>query len=221
MSADVFLHFESLLRSFLTCEDPFYVAVERIKNYPVYEEESRYISGAVDRRKMEYSTGRWLARKALEHLGIDPQPIHKGALHQPLWPEGIIGSLTHEMDLCAAVLIRKQRSAYKALGIDIAFSEDSFGPASQYATEFLTGHDEIDSIPGIDKMMDPYLALLCLKESGVKAISESMGDFLDIRAIRFDVSISPCIKYQEHMFPMRYQIEQCGAYLLSSILILE
>ena len=220
MGGDPLFNLESSLRSFLDMEESFFVAVEEIRNYPVYQEESIYISGALDRRRREYSTGRWLVRKGLEHLGVDPTPIHKGILHQPLWPEGIIGSLTHEKGLCAAALILRQRSHYKSLGIDIAFIDRSFGPACQYAEQFLASDEEIKSIPSIESIQDPYLALFCLKESGVKAISESVGDFIDIRAIQFDVSSSHCIKYQGHLFRMRYMIEQHDAYLLSSIIIL-
>src|SRR6202030_3208531 len=43
-------------------------------------------------------------------------PVKVAADRQPLWPEGLVGSITHTSGFCAAVLARKQ--SLSAVGID-------------------------------------------------------------------------------------------------------
>ncbi len=57
--------------------------------------EAAEIERAVDKRRREYTTVRHLAREALGELGFDAVPILKGDRGQPLWPRGVVGSLTH------------------------------------------------------------------------------------------------------------------------------
>jgi len=60
--------------------------------FPIEEE---LIRRAVGKRRREFATGRVCARKALEQLGIAPGPIPPGDRGEPLWPDGIVGSITH------------------------------------------------------------------------------------------------------------------------------
>lgn len=71
---------------------------------------------AVDKRRREFATGRWLAHRALEQLGAASIPILSGANRQPIWPEGVVGSITHCRGYCAAAVAFASDLA--ALGID-------------------------------------------------------------------------------------------------------
>ncbi|WP_369125675.1 4'-phosphopantetheinyl transferase family protein, partial [Catenulispora rubra] len=57
--------------------------------------EEAVIARAVDKRRMEYITTRHLARTALVRLGFPPVAIGTGANREPLWPAGVVGSMTH------------------------------------------------------------------------------------------------------------------------------
>jgi 4'-phosphopantetheinyl transferase EntD len=61
----------------------------------LFPEEAMQLDGAVDSRLREFATGRSCARQALAGLGLAPAPILRGAKREPLWPAGIVGSITH------------------------------------------------------------------------------------------------------------------------------
>jgi 4'-phosphopantetheinyl transferase EntD len=68
------------------------------------------------KRRREFTAGRTCAREALALLGIQPRPLLQGKGHEPLWPEGIAGSITHCKNYCAAAVVRKE--SCRSIGID-------------------------------------------------------------------------------------------------------
>lgn len=50
---------------------------------------------AVDKRRWEFMAGRACARQALSRLGIPAVAIPSGNHGEPLWPPGVVGSITH------------------------------------------------------------------------------------------------------------------------------
>jgi 4'-phosphopantetheinyl transferase EntD len=61
----------------------------------LFPEEELILGEAVEKRRQEFTTGRACARAALERLGSPAVPILAGPRGEPLWPPGIVGSLTH------------------------------------------------------------------------------------------------------------------------------
>jgi 4'-phosphopantetheinyl transferase EntD len=57
----------------------------------------------------------------MAELGLAPTAILPGARGAPLWPEGVIGSMTHCLDYCAAAVSLDKR--IKAIGIDAEIDE--------------------------------------------------------------------------------------------------
>ena len=71
-------------------------------------------------RKAEFLTGRTYARRALRSLGMPAPTIGWNADRSPIWPEGVIGCITHTRDYCAAVVARTEGpNAIRGIGIDI------------------------------------------------------------------------------------------------------
>ncbi|MEZ0108044.1 4'-phosphopantetheinyl transferase EntD [Catenulispora sp. EB89] len=68
--------------------------------------EEAVIARAVDKRRMEYITTRHLARTALVRLGFPPVAIGTGGNREPLWPAGVVGSMTHCRGYRAAAVAR-------------------------------------------------------------------------------------------------------------------
>jgi 4'-phosphopantetheinyl transferase EntD len=58
-------------------------------------EECAQLGRAVESRVREFATARWCARRALGQLGLPPTPILRGPDREPLWPSGVVGSITH------------------------------------------------------------------------------------------------------------------------------
>ena len=82
-----------------------------------FREEREQVAAAIDKRQQEYFHSRQLARELMQQLGYKPQAIPTGADRAPLWPEGLIGSLSHNDRYCAAALAPKNTAT--GLGLDI------------------------------------------------------------------------------------------------------
>ncbi|MFF9509737.1 4'-phosphopantetheinyl transferase [Streptomyces sp. NPDC014724] len=78
--------------------------------------EEELIRNAVESRRKEFITARWCARRALGELGLAPVPILKGERGAPIWPRGVVGSMTHCAGYRAAVVAR--RADVLTVGID-------------------------------------------------------------------------------------------------------
>ncbi len=70
----------------------------------VYPEEWALIASSVAKRQNEFASGRECARKALSKLGIHNFPVLRDHGRAPIWPEGVIGSITHTEKYCAVVV---------------------------------------------------------------------------------------------------------------------
>jgi 4'-phosphopantetheinyl transferase EntD len=64
-------------------------------NAVLYPEEEAVVARAVEKRRREFTTARACAREALAQLGRPPEAILSGPRGEPLWPAGIVGSITH------------------------------------------------------------------------------------------------------------------------------
>jgi len=82
---------------------------------PMPEEEA-LIARSVTKRRNEFVTVRHCARLALGRLDLPPAPILKGDKGEPLWPAGVVGSLTHTAGYRGAAVGRSQ--AVRSVGID-------------------------------------------------------------------------------------------------------
>ncbi|HEY8544700.1 MAG TPA: 4'-phosphopantetheinyl transferase superfamily protein [Acidimicrobiales bacterium] len=58
-------------------------------------EEEPVVAEAVEKRRREFATGRLCARRALGRLGVRPAAILPGPGGEPVWPAGVVGSITH------------------------------------------------------------------------------------------------------------------------------
>lgn len=82
----------------------------------LFPEEEATLTGAVDKRRREFSAVRRCARHALTQLGFPARPILPGTRGAPRWPQGVVGSMTHCAGYCAAAVARS--GEMRAVGID-------------------------------------------------------------------------------------------------------
>jgi 4'-phosphopantetheinyl transferase EntD len=74
-------------------------------------------SRVVQRRRAYFALGRAAARDALLDLGTPPAAIGRGPGGEPLWPDGIVGAITHSGELAIAMV--GWRRDYSGLGLDL------------------------------------------------------------------------------------------------------
>jgi 4'-phosphopantetheinyl transferase EntD len=91
-------------------------AVPQLYDAELFPEERASIAKSVEKRRAEFGTARVCARRALARLGYAPMPLVPNKDRSPVWPAGIVGSITHTRDYCAVVVA--QQSAFVSLGVD-------------------------------------------------------------------------------------------------------
>ena len=89
---------------------------EDMLDVTLFPSEAHSLGRAVEKRRREFITGRACARAALAHLGFDPVAIATGSYGEPLWPAGIVGSITHCRGYRASAVANVDE--HGAIGID-------------------------------------------------------------------------------------------------------
>lgn len=103
----------NLLPAGIACAEAAIVADDS----DLFAEERTTVQASVPRRRWDYAAGRRCARFALAELGVPPQALLSDDQRRPIWPEGIVGSITHGDGYCAAAVA--QRRLCEGLGIDV------------------------------------------------------------------------------------------------------
>lgn len=107
----------------------------------LYPSERELVNGASDARVREFATVRHCARTALAALGYDAAvPLTHGSSRQPLWPDGIVGSMTHCRGYRAAAVAAATHFA--SIGIDV----ERHAPLPDGILEAVTRPEERDQI---------------------------------------------------------------------------
>jgi enterobactin synthetase component D len=77
------------------------------------------LSRAVRKRQAEFLAGRFCAQKALEACAPEhaDSPVGIGAQHEPVWPPGVTGSITHTGGFASAAVARKVYA--RSIGLDV------------------------------------------------------------------------------------------------------
>ncbi len=91
---------EKILPSVVACAEAFDDPPDAV----LLPQEEAVISRAVDKRRREFRTVRHCARQALRELGLPPAAVLPGEHREPLWPPGVVGSMTHCAGYRAAAL---------------------------------------------------------------------------------------------------------------------
>jgi 4'-phosphopantetheinyl transferase EntD len=168
---------------------PSVVAVDMVADPPgarLFPEEEALVAKAVDKRRGEFTTGRACARQAMSLLGLAPGPILQGERGEPLWPRGLVGSITHCAGYRGAVL--GLSSDVTAIGIDAEPNEalpDGVLPAVSSATERRMLQELLRGHPGVrwDRL------LFCAKESVYKVWFPLAGRWLGFEDA--EVTVNP------------------------------
>jgi 4'-phosphopantetheinyl transferase EntD len=103
---------EKILPGAVACAEAFDDPPDAV----LYPQEEAVISRAVEKRRREFRTVRHCARLALRELGLPPAAVLPGEHREPLWPPGVVGSMTHCAGYRAAVVAHSENLL--TLGID-------------------------------------------------------------------------------------------------------
>lgn len=71
------------------------LATPEDQDAPLLAPEEACVRDAVEKRVREFRAGRACARRALARLGVHDFALVSGPDRAPIWPDGIVGSITH------------------------------------------------------------------------------------------------------------------------------
>jgi 4'-phosphopantetheinyl transferase EntD len=132
------------------------------------------------KRLADFSTGRYCAIKALEQLGIQDATIPIGADRAPIWPEGIVGSISHCDSLTGAIVAKS--SDHISLGLDI----EEIGKVTTDLYDLVFTENEKSYLSNFAgrKLEEQSTAIFSIKEAFYKfqhPITNTFLDFLDVQ----------------------------------------
>jgi len=131
------------------------------------------------KRLTDFSTGRYCAIKALEQLGIKDAIIPIGIDREPIWPDGIVGSISHCDSLVGAIVAKK--SEHISLGLDI----EEIGRVTSDLWDLVFTENEkvyLNVLTG-RKLEEQSTAIFSIKEAFYKfqhPLTKTFLDFLDV-----------------------------------------
>lgn len=155
--------------------------------------ERRCVSRAVEARVLEYAAGRVCARAAITSLGHPVAPILSASDRSPIWPSGVVGSITHTGQYCVAVVGSDRQ--FTAIGVDA----ERLGAVDPPLWELTFHPDEVASLRRLDQAASAERAtmLFAAKEAFYKCqygITRSWIGFQDvivtITGTNFDLSFT-------------------------------
>jgi len=162
----------------------------------LYPEEAGCVRNAVAARRKEFAQGRLCARRVLAELGISDFPLLAGKDRAPIWPAGIVGSLTHSGGTCAVAIARADRFA--GLGIDVETAE----PLGEELVELVCLESELAWLRELPEASQGILArlLFSAKESVFKCFYPISGVFLEFHdcEIRIEMAESETAPHPTH-----------------------
>ena len=131
------------------------------------------------KRISDFSTGRYCAIKALEQLGIKDVLIPIGEDRAPVWPEGIVGSISH-CDILTGAIVAKN-SDHISLGLDI----EEIGRVTPDLWDFVFTQNEKRYLSSLSEkeILIQSTAIFSIKEAFYKfqyPLTKTFLDFLDV-----------------------------------------
>lgn len=149
----------------------------------LFPEEAASLARAVPKRVGEFAGGRLAARRALAELGIVDFPLRVGPDRRPLWPDAVVGSITHTEGLCAAVAAGQ--GAILSLGLDTELA----GEVKRELWRGICVGAEIAWLESLPQALQSAFATLIFsaKESFYKCQYPLTGQFLSFA----DVCVAP------------------------------
>lgn len=153
-------------------------------DHGLFPEELDALARAVPRRRAEFAAGRRAARAAMGELGLAEDAIPMAPSRAPVWPQGVVGTITHAEGVALALVARGH--GYHGLGLDI---EPATPLPSDLAEVVLTPAEQLDA----GKSADPALwakRVFSAKEAAYKCQYARTGKLLEFSAVEISIEVA-------------------------------
>ncbi len=154
---------------------------------PLWATELAATVGMSGKRQRAFTAGRACARQALAKLGHGPVALAIGPGRAPVWPAGIIGSISHTDEIAIAAVAR--RAEIRSLGIDVESAE----PLEAELLDLVCRNDEQAALTACAPQPRAAAKLIfSAKESVYKCLWPVTGLFLEFHAIGIRIDPAHC-----------------------------
>ncbi len=173
-----------------------------VADYPLMVEEALCIERAREKRRRQFASGRHFARLAITRLaGVAPPIPRDKKTGRPVWPEGMVGSISHSESLAAAVV---SRATWRGLGIDVEDAHRFDQASPRLRRKLFTEREQSRNRthPRADAV------LFSGKEAAYKAVNPLVGKYIGFREVETEID------WQQRRFWMRYRGEHEPNHLL-------
>lgn len=141
-----------------------------------YKSEMDLVKDAVLSRKIEFFSARYYARQALKIMGSNPGEILRGEKGNPIWPSGVIGSITHDQHH-VIVVTTKAGVGIQGIGIDLIVNPDIVEWQLQH---LIATENELKILASLFPNVSSLALAFSLKESTVKAVSPQIDHYMNL-----------------------------------------
>lgn len=130
-------------------------------------------------RASSFAIGRQAARKALAELGVGGAVIPVGDGGQPIWPPGVVGSISHAGGLALALVA--DADSFRAVGVDLETERDVAG-----IEELVLVPEERELLSGLEREERDFrlLEVFSIKETVYKAFYPELGRYFGFESAR-------------------------------------
>ena len=163
------------------------VARPEMEQEPLHPAEALRTSGMASKRLREFTLARACARRALAGLGVVDFPLCNGEDRAPIWPDGIVGSITHSRGVCAVAAARERD--VRGIGLDA----ETLRPLEPAVLERITSDSErahLDSLPPARHPGGWGLLVFSAKEAFYKCYYPLTRTFLGFHDAEIEVDAS-------------------------------
>ena len=160
------MHYSDLNRVFDSLNISLSIETDPTKIF--YPEEEILLKNTLSKkRKIHVIAGRSCAHLSIKKLFPEKDsPILRGYLGEPLWPDGIVGSISHTENCFAAAVASKDN--YINIGIDVERYSSVF---ENIRPTLIADQNEIDKLIRFMDQAHALWHLFSLKESFIKCFS--------------------------------------------------
>lgn len=134
---------------------------------------------AVPKRQNEFRAGRHCAWYAIQALGVRPAFPEIGPACEPVWPAGLVGSISHTRGY--AIAIAASNRSYAGLGIDVEGFLSTSKVSSLYRQ--VTTEAELNSLCTCFDLSQAFALLFSGKEAIYKAIYPQVRRFVGFHEV--------------------------------------
>lgn len=138
------------------------------------------VKKSVIKRRSEYLAGRYCAKKALAKIQCFPTDIAIGKQREPVWPTGVIGTISHTTGLATAIVTKDPEVLGLGIDVEVTVDHDTMDKIGKHILPL--EHFALLNQEGL-KINEVFTLMFSVKESFYKAAYPRVQRYFDFGAV--------------------------------------